>query len=273
MARRNRRTLKNYFETGARPTETQFHDLVDSCLNMNDDGFDKTPQNGMEISTVDDNNGLIGFFRNREIVNTPLWSIQFDQDSDKLLISHREKGSVLTLCPDGRIGMAGNEYPTADLEVGGTIAATGRMGTYHRGAVPADGAWHNITSGLEGCHSFEVVAGAGGRKRDGRYAMLHAIAMNAYNPCGPFFNIFNIKKKIRCTQSYYRSYADKLKLRWHQKNGKYHLQIRSRSPYGPVPRDDTESDSYPYLIRFHISQLWFDPAMEQCRAISDGISL
>ena len=39
MSRQNRTTLKNYFDTGARPTQEQFADLVDSSLNLAHNGI------------------------------------------------------------------------------------------------------------------------------------------------------------------------------------------------------------------------------------------
>ena len=38
MSRQNRTTLKGYFNTGARPTQEHFADLIDSNLNLVDDG-------------------------------------------------------------------------------------------------------------------------------------------------------------------------------------------------------------------------------------------
>lgn len=38
MASQNRTTLKSYFNTGDYPTEAQFHDLIDSCVNLQDGG-------------------------------------------------------------------------------------------------------------------------------------------------------------------------------------------------------------------------------------------
>ena len=38
MSRQNRTTLKNYFNTGARPTQEHFADLIDSNLNLVEDG-------------------------------------------------------------------------------------------------------------------------------------------------------------------------------------------------------------------------------------------
>jgi hypothetical protein len=38
MSSQNRTTLKSYFNTGDYPTEAQFHNLIDSCVNLQDGG-------------------------------------------------------------------------------------------------------------------------------------------------------------------------------------------------------------------------------------------
>jgi len=38
MSSQNRSTLKSYFNTGDYPTEAQFHNLIDSCVNLKDGG-------------------------------------------------------------------------------------------------------------------------------------------------------------------------------------------------------------------------------------------
>ena len=44
MGTADRSTLKKFFESGRMPSERQFADLIDSMLNMVDEGFDKTEQ-------------------------------------------------------------------------------------------------------------------------------------------------------------------------------------------------------------------------------------
>ena len=36
MAKQNRTTLKNYFQTGDKPSQAQYADLIDSNLNLQD---------------------------------------------------------------------------------------------------------------------------------------------------------------------------------------------------------------------------------------------
>ncbi len=255
MSKRNRATLKNFFRKGAMPSEEQFGDLIDSSLNMVDEGFSKTPEDGFEITTLGEHENLVSFFRGND-PERPTWSIAHGHGDHNLLFNNRrEEGSAspaLALDPEGRVGI-NNGGPEWDLDVNGVIRARGRIGCNPTGdaTVPADGRWHDITGSLTGCHAFEVVAGAGKRKT-GRYALMHAIALNTFNPGGFFFNLFNLKKRISYTQAYYFARRDKLRLRWHQEAQNYHytLQIRSNTDYGEGIR-----------IMFGITSLWFDERM------------
>lgn len=249
MAKRNRSTLKHFFQKGSLPTEHHFGDLIDSTLNMVDEGFDKSPEHGLEISPIGNHKGLISFFRNID-PKTPIWSIRFDPNDAKLVIVNEAQRHILTLDPQGKIGI-GQPNPEWQLDVDGVLATKGRIGAYAQGSVPANGQWHRITEELSGCHAFEVMAGVG-KKRTGNYALMHAFAVNTYNPTGWFFNFLNLKKRIRYDQAYYRTLGNKLKLRWTGQQRKYFLELRSNSDYGEGIR-----------IRYSLTNLWFDEEMSE----------
>lgn len=264
MAKKNRSTLKHFFRRGALPSEHQFGDLIDSMLNMIDEGFDKSPEYGVEISPLGNRSGVVSFFRHSD-PERPVWMISLDEASGRLLIQSRDGDDValrFALSPDGRIGI-NNKAPEWDLDVDGVVASSGRIGRCEGELkVAADGQWHAITGELTGCQAFEVVAGAGGKEGDGNYALMHAFAVNAYNPSGPFFNFLNFKKRIRYHQAYYRSSSNKLKLRWVARDRSrhtYQLELRSNGDYG-VTRDHKK-----YEVRYHLTRLWFDATMERSR--------
>ena len=179
MAKKNRRTLKRYFQKGALPTEDQFGDLIDSNLNTIDEGFDKSPENGFEISLIGDHHRLISFFKSGAAKDA-VWSIDYDKEKDRLFIrkpkSAGDRPAAMTFASDDRVGIS-KENPSCTLDVGGVIAAEGRIGANpdNRKTVAADGKWHNITPALNGCHAIEVVAGVGS-KGTGKYALMHALA-------------------------------------------------------------------------------------------------
>lgn len=260
MAKRNRITLKDFFRRGALPSASQFGDLIDSTLNLIDEGFDKSAEHGLEISPLRDQSSLMSFFKNQD-PERAVWTIRYDGDRDTLLIEGPEQPATISLTPDRKVGIR-TTTPSWDLDVNGVVACRGRTGSFRHGGVPADGKWHSIATELSGCHAFEVVAGTG-RKHTGHYALMHAFAVNTHNPRGMLFNFLSLKKRIRYHQGYYRSLRSKLKLRWASgatddagsADGAYRLQLRSNRDYG--------QDGQTVEIRFHITQLWFDPFMEE----------
>ena len=195
MAKKNRSTLKHYFRKGALPTEDHFNDLIDSTLNTIDEGFDKSPENGFEISLVGDRSHLISFFKT-SAVKDAVWTIDYDREQDQLLIKkpHTDvnKPPAMTFSGQGHVGI-NKIAPAYTLDVGGVVAAQGRIGANpdNQKTVAADGHWHNITGALTGCHAIEVMAGVG-NKGTGKYALLNALAMNTFNPRGWLFNFLNI---------------------------------------------------------------------------------
>ena len=80
-----------------------------------------------------------------------------------------------------------------------------------------------------------------GKIKCGQYALVQATAMHCYGK----------HRKIRTTQSWFGSFFNRIKLRWHGYGQKCQLQIRTNRDYGP--------DIY---IRFQITDLWNDPKME-----------
>jgi hypothetical protein len=274
MPQQNRRTLKNYFLQGLRPSESNFADLVDSTLNMKDDGFSRSPVNGVEISLVGDQKRLMSFFRARRQdsqTDNPDWAIASDSKQNSVhFVSTSGQGSaaetgqngrateveVLSLTSGGNVGIH-VASPAFRLDVDGAVRATGRAG--RQGRVPADGEYHDIVPDwLDGCHAFEVMAGTGlaGQKR-GRYALVHAFAMNTFNPTGFFFNFLRRKNRIQCQYAWYLSRGDRLKLRWVEEKSanntdthRYKLQLKSITDYG-----------YGIEIQYWISELWFDTYM------------
>ena len=261
MPSRNRDTLKYFFSDGAMPSSDMFADLIDSMLNMDDEGFSKTDINGLEISNLGDSENLISFFKQSN-PNQAQWKIRFDNNANSLVISRAEDGVVeensqanylLNLSAENgkvKIGV-GTDTPEDTLHVNGSVRSYGRRGLAESNydAPLADGEWHTIAGPFVGCQSLEVVARA---KNDlyHRYAMIHAIAMHTISPGKQdIFSLLGLKNRIRYTHAFYESYLHKLKLRWlpDKEFGKYVLQIRSNCDYGA----DSEID-------FHITNLWSD---------------
>jgi hypothetical protein len=213
MAKKNRSTLKRYFREGALPSEDHFDDLIDSTLNTIDEGFDKTPDNGFEISLIGDHQRLISFFKSGATQDA-VWSIDYQDEDGRLLIKKpsaaEDEPPAMTFDDDGNVGV-NNINPEHALDVGGVIVAQGRLGANpdNRKTVAADGKWHNVSGPLRGCHAIEVMAGVGS-KGTGRYALMRAVAINTFNPGGWLFNFLNLKKRIRYQQSYYLARGNRI---------------------------------------------------------------
>ncbi len=264
MAKKNRSTLKRYFRKGALPSEDQFDDLIDSTLNTIDEGFDKSPENGFEISLLGDHPRLISFFKTGA-ARDAVWAIDYDREQDRLLIrkpyADIKAPAAMTFSGDGHVGVNKLD-PAHALDVGGVIAAQGRIGANpdNQKTVAADGRWHNVTGALSGCQAFEVMAGVGS-KGTGRYALMNALAMNTFNPRGWLFNFLNLKKKIKYRHAYYLSRGNRIKLRWLSEGEHYYLQMRTICAYGGEVK-----------IRYYLTRLWFDETMSESWE-SDGDSL
>ena len=164
----------------------------------------------------------------------------------------------LCLTHDGRIGVSHDE-PSWRLDVRGVARMTGRIGvpTDQMPSVPADGRWHDITLPLTGCQGFEVMAGTGGERLEGRYSMLHAVALNAFHPGNPILNWLFGRRKIKSQTAVYGSYADRLRLRWVATGERHYfkLQLRTNAHFG---KDR--------VVRYYLTRLWFDSFMRGSRA-------
>lgn len=260
MTTRNRATLRGYFSAGKLPTQDNFGDLIESMLNMDDEGFRKSEKNGFEISTLQKNDALISFYREQD-KQKALWSIAYG-NADELVFNAPGLDSatgakappvpVLALDRHQRVGV-GTAEPKQALDVVGTIVCTARIGRApdprERLQAMADGEWHDLTGNLQGCQAIEVMACAGYRK-SGRCAMLHATALNTGNPRLSWLDLFGLRRRIRQQSMWFGKRCDQLELRWAAADGRaagYKLQVRSKCNYGPG-----------VAIRATLTHLWVD---------------
>jgi hypothetical protein len=265
MSKRDRPTLKKFFRDGALPNSEHFGDLIESMVNRIDDGFDKTERDGLRIASLGSSPALVSFYHSAGSAE-PTWTISHGASMGALHFRRGDGPGLdgpgadpeapgLSLSPDGRVGVHVCD-PAWRLDVDGVVRMRGRIGYPGPDAVvPADGRWHDITPSLSGCHALEVVAGAGGEPGRGRYALMHAVALNAYNPRNPLLNWLFGRRSIRAQTAMYGSYSDRLRLRWTGTMRDYRLQLRSQSHFGRN-----------YKIRYYVTRLWFDSAMAGSRS-------
>ena len=88
----------------------------------------------------------------------------------------------------------------------------------------ANGQWQMLIGPITGLSVFEIIAHAKGEKEKGKYAVLHAIATNAFG-----------SGKIKNTKVNFGPRWNRLSLRWQRNNtseANYSLQIKTHSNYG-----------------------------------------
>lgn len=272
MATQNRETLKRFFGAGKLPTEEHFSDLVDSSLNIIDEGFDKTEEFGFEITpqkSTGVSENLISFFR-KLTDKLPSWSISYHAKNESLQFKHtdaatNESRTVLSLDKNGKVTVSGSEFKEqmfADseaggnpvrMDIGGAVRSPARLGVGldSKSCVPADGEYQPITEKLDGLQALEVVAKVELRAEK-RFAILHAIALNAYNPSWRILNFWNRSKRIKIHQSYFSGPRDRMKLKWvavkdDDNSGalQYKLCIKSAFRYPSEAK-----------IEYHVTRLW-----------------
>ncbi len=253
MTRRTRATLKERFQKGKMPNQDDFADLIESMLNMLDEGFDKTPKDGFKLAQLGDGK-LMSFYKDID-VGSPLWQLGLEKGSEagdsRLSLQDETGQAVLTLASrlgeDEEVRRAvgiNQSAPQYELDVAGTVASWARVGKTGEMAIPADGNWYDITGTLTGCQLWEVVAGVGGKDADGKYAVMHAFAANA----------FNGNESITYHQAYFGNKCSRIELRW-AGTGKenpfdFKLQMRVGCQYdGEV------------WIKYHMTRLWLDTLM------------
>ena len=278
MPKRNRATLRKSFADGEMPTSEGFSDLIESMICTLDDGIDYTKEDGLRLRQIDSDR-LLSFYRDTDVLSV-IWSVAIDNAGNSLTINAGGQDAPwITLANEApnvsepalpraangharparalapkqvvpRVGI-NQPKPTEALDVGGTVASDGRIGRRGSQSVLADGAWYPICRQLRGCTALEVTAGVG-RQKSGKYALMHAFALSA----------FNAKNDITYHQAHHDSKCNRIELRWvvwedenHKPNRDYYdLEIRTGCDYGPG-----------IAIQYYLTKLWFDPEMDDCR--------
>ncbi len=176
MAKRDRNTLKQYFQAGKKPTEEQFADWIDSTLNQEDDKIavrrdgDNKPVGGIAIGTSyapDQNPPQDGLIVEGKVGignASPEKSLDVTGDvkiSGGLTIGDSEvisasgewkgastslwQGSSETLHTDGKVGI-GVEQPEKQLEVGGDLRISGGLTIGDQEVINAAGEWKGASA-------------------------------------------------------------------------------------------------------------------------------
>ena len=149
MALINRQTLKNYFQKGGFATEKHFIDLIDSSLNMIDDGISINQKQGFKLNPIGFSTRLMSFFK-KATQNEPDFTVNINQDNvEGLSINNREGEPLIKFDQNKQIGVHTNE-PRFDFDVRGVLGIDSKSGNHIVGEVDGDGSWQTIISNLDG---------------------------------------------------------------------------------------------------------------------------
>lgn len=219
MTLRSRKILKEFFKEGKRPTQQEFADLIDSAVNISDDGYSKNSEDGLKLAPINDNNSVISVCTRTEA--DPSWVFSLTNSEDLLIkgINHRHEASDTKANEPSLIIESSSTIIKGDLQ---TLGIRKGKDVTKKYAPVANGIWHNITPNLYGIYALEVVACVLGKKGDGEYAITVAMATTCFRSHG----------KIKTIGSYYGYFGHKIKLRWHKnKDQTYNLQVKTRLGY------------------------------------------
>ena len=245
MALINRQTLKNYFKKGGFATEKHFVDLIDSSLNVVDDGISIQPQNGLKINPIGFSTKLISFFK-KSTQKSPEFTIEMDNSNAQGLSFQGENDkSIIKIKKDGLVGINTLD-PRYTLDVNGTLGMDSKVGIHRIGSVPGDGTWHSILANLNGVNGYEITANIKGKPGSGRYSIAHAIALST-------FGGRRSKNKIKKTVASYGSFFYKISFRWFGDMHNYELQAKTTRHFGI-----DEKTGSPFNINFNILKLFSD---------------
>lgn len=221
MAKTNRRTLKEYFMPGKKPDSTQFADLIDSMLNIVDDGLVKTSEGGLVLSPTNGSRaGNVMEIRQDILDGEAAWRFSVNEKGTICIKRGETDDSVIELHQNGLVSLF------SELRVDGNVSAMSYRGQMIE--VRANGQWHDISDYDYACSAYYIVAKACGKKGSGLYAMCEASAMNCFG---------KHKKVVYLCNSWFGSWFNKIQIRWHKRksdNGQnvHGLQIRTRSDFG-----------------------------------------
>lgn len=232
MGLKNKETLKNYFKKGGAVNEKHFVDLIDSSMNVIDDGIDVNPKDGLRLSPTGVFTTLMSFFRNKA-QKEPEFTLNSNfNDFEGLSINTKSNKSVLKVNSQNRIGL-NTDDPNFDLDVNGVVASKTRIGTFAHGTVPADGNWHKIIQNLNVINAFEIIAHASGPSNSGYHSISRAVALSAFGGRLSRNKIKDFQKATWETLLERLFFSKKIiKFRWSGDLHNYNLEIKTTGNWG-----------------------------------------
>lgn len=252
MAQHTRSELYKIYKGGFH--DKAFEHLVDSGLNIKDDGLGINPEQGLVLTAKGPSKKLASFYQRISDKSTPLWSISLDSEKGGKGLNFLEgETSRMFIKEGGRIGI-NTENPNYQFDVNGLIAVKGIVGTYSVGTALADAKWHTMAkmTNLDGCQAYEIIAHIIDEK-DKRFGLSIATVLMTYGKRGYRTKVVSVEAGNKWL---FGSFWNKIKFKWiiddlNTEPGKlkYMCQVKSKGHFGM-------KDGQPKQIFYRVKRLW-----------------
>lgn len=224
--KKNRNTLKEYFQSGKVPSEEQFAEFIDSVHNIMEDGHLKAGEKGWMICPVKGQEPGISFCQkeNGDGAACPIWLLTTTPDG-KLLLKNKQEETLLSISQDMTFTLF------KQLTVKGHVIADSFSDSIGTGSertislqIPANKKWYNLPIEAAvgeyrpGCRVYRIWACYQNMFSED-YQMTEALVQHS--------NYSN--KKIKSSQKHWWGWTGKICIRWRVREGRLYLQVRSKN--------------------------------------------
>lgn len=212
MAKLNRKTLKNYFKSGERPSQQAFSDLIDSSVNILDDDFSNVRDTALKVTGNNERRTAISIYTQPDDKEAA-WNILISKDGELRCSAAGDKNNLI-LSPEGDVVLDSEK-----IYLQGKSILQGKAGN-----CPADGRWHYVSAEYASVNMYEITAvySAGGN----RYTTI-------LKACASHCN--GRKRIVNRMRPFSFFWQNKLKVKWvkikNKKGGAVILRLAIRTRY------------------------------------------
>jgi hypothetical protein len=252
MAQHTRSELYKIYKGGFH--DKAFEHLVDSGLNIKDDGLGINPEQGLVLTAKGPSKKLASFYQRISDKSTPLWSLSLDAERGVKGLNFLEgEQSRMFIKEGGRVGI-NTENPNYQLDVNGLIAVKGIVGSFASGNALADAKWHTMAkmTNLDGCQAYEIIAHVIDEK-DKRFGLTIATVLMTYGKRGYRTKVVSVESGNKWL---FGRFWNKIKFRWiiddlNTEPGKlkYMCQLKTKGHFGM-------KDGQPKQVFYRIKRIW-----------------
>lgn len=223
--RKDRKTLKEYFQSGKVPTEGQFAELIDSTHNIIEDGPVRFGDKGWMICPIKGKEPGIGFYSKENCNETepPIWLLTATPDGN-LLLKNKQEETMLSVSQDMTFTLFNQLTVKGNVTANSFKDASGIWpGQTLSMEIPADRKWYNLPIEAAagecrpGCRVYRI------------WACYQNIFSEDYQMTEALVQHCNYgNKTIKSSRKHWWGWSGKIRMRWRVREGKLYLQICSK---------------------------------------------